>query len=305
MRGFSVDRPFLDTREIATYLGINDKQVYTLIHDRGLPATKITGKWLFPRHLVDRWIEAHVTHVPPPTPFLEGAKGLLLIAGSDDPLLDRLLSLYRKQHPDVIVLRSRAGSSEGMLALRRGLCHIACVHLPYPGGGFSTDHMVEVFGPDVAAVTFANRSQGLLLPTGNPHHISTLQEAVAADLRWALREPGTGTRALWDRELDRLGHDPAPIFRNATIVDTHLEAGLAVYRGACDVSMGIEAAARLLGLDFLFLQEERFDFVIQKQTFFTAPVQNLLALLGTPAFADLAAHLGGYDLAGSGRVVNP
>ncbi|WP_179137099.1 helix-turn-helix transcriptional regulator [Candidatus Entotheonella palauensis] len=298
-----MDRPFLDTKEIATYLGINDKQVYTLIHDRGLPATKITGKWLFPRHLVDRWIEAHVTSAPPPAPFLEDAKGLLLIAGSDDPLLDRLLNLYRKQHPDVIVLRSRAGSSEGMLALRRGLCHIACVHLPHPGGGFSTDHVTEVFGPDVAAVTFANRKQGLLLPAGNPHHLSTLQEAIAADLRWALREPGTGTRALFEKELDRLGNDPAPILHNALMVDTHLEAGLAVYRGESDVGMGIEAAARLIGLDFLPLQEERFDFVIQQQTFFTAPVQNLLALLSTPAFADLAARLGGYDIAASGRII--
>jgi excisionase family DNA binding protein len=116
-----MDGPFLDTREIAAYLGINEKQVYTLIHDRGLPATKITGKWLFPRHLVNRWVEAHITSVPPPVPFLEGAEGLLLIAGSDDPLLDRLLSLYRKHSPEVIVLRSPAGSSEGMLALRRGM----------------------------------------------------------------------------------------------------------------------------------------------------------------------------------------
>jgi putative molybdopterin biosynthesis protein len=300
-----VDRPFLDTKEIAAYLAINDKQVYTLIHERGLPATKITGKWLFPRHLVDRWIEAHVTSVPPPAPFLEGAKGLLLIAGSDDPLLDRLISLYRKRYPDVIVLRSRAGSSEGMLALRRGLCHIACVHLLHPGGGFSTDHVAELFGPDVAAVTFANRRQGLLLPPGNPHNLSTLREAISADLRWALREPGTGTRALFDRELDRLGSAPTAILRNAMIVDTHLEAGLAVYRGESDVGMGIEAAARLVGLDFLPLQEERFDLVIQKQTFFTGPVQHLLALLGTPAFADLAARLGGYDLAASGRIITP
>jgi excisionase family DNA binding protein len=148
--------PFLDTREIATYLGINEKQVYTLIHDRGLPATKITGKWLFPRHLVDRWVEAHVTSVPLPVPFLEGAKGVLLIAGSDDPLLDQLISLYQKRYPEIIVLRSRAGSSEGMLALRRGLCHIACVHLPHPRGGFSTDQMAGVCGLDAAAVALGN-----------------------------------------------------------------------------------------------------------------------------------------------------
>ena len=300
-----MDGPFLDTREIATYLGINEKQVYTLIHNRGLPATKITGKWLFPRHLVDRWVEAHVMSVPPLVPFLEGAKGLLLIAGSDDPLLDRLLSLYRKRYPDVIVLRSRAGSSEGMRALRRGLCHIACVHLPHPSGGFSTDHVEEVFGRDAAAVTFANRMQGLLLPAGNPHNLSTLQEAVSAGLRWALREPGTGTRALFDRELDRLDNDPAPLLRNAIIVDTHLEVGLTVHRGETDVGMGIEAAARLTSLDFLPLREERFDFVIQKQTFFAGPVQNLLELLGTPEFAALAARLGGYDIATSGQIIAP
>ena len=51
---------FLDTREVAEYLSINEKQVYSLIHNRGLPGTKITGKWLFPRHLVDRWIESGV-----------------------------------------------------------------------------------------------------------------------------------------------------------------------------------------------------------------------------------------------------
>jgi excisionase family DNA binding protein len=298
-----VDRPFLDTRELAKYLGINEKQVYTLIHDRELPATKITGKWLFPLHLVNRWIEAHVTSVPAPAPLLDGAKGLLLIAGSDDPLLDHLISLYRRRFPEVIVLRSRAGSSEGMLALRRGLCHIACVHLPHPRGGFSTDRLEELFGADAVAVTFANRTQGLFLPRGNPRHITTLLEAVAAGLRWALREPGTGTRVLFDRELDRLGVDPAPILRQAIMVDTHLEAGLAVHRGEADIATGIEAAAGMIGLHFMPVCQERFDFVIPKPSFFGAAVQNLMALLGTSECAALAARLGGYDVAVSGHMV--
>lgn len=300
-----MDRPFLDTRELAKYLGINEKQVYTLIHDRELPATKITGKWLFPLHLVNRWIEAHVSSVPAPAALLDGAKGLLLIAGSDDPLLDHLLSLYRRRFLEVVVLRSRAGSSEGMLALRRGLCHIACVHLPHPRGGFRTDHLEELFAADAVAVTFANRTQGLLLPQGNPRHLSTLPEAIAAGLRWALREPGTGTRALFDRELDRLGVDPAPILRQAVLVDTHLEAGLAVHRGEADIATGIEAAARMIGLDFVSLCQERFDFVIPKTTFFGTTVQHLMALLATSDFAALAARLGGYDIAASGRMVMP
>lgn len=299
-----LDRPFLDTRDIADYLGINDKQVYTLIHERGLPGTKITGKWLFPRHLVDRWVEAHVANVPAPGPFLEAAKGLLLIAGSDDPLLNRLLSLYRRHHPEVMVLRSHAGSSDGLLALRRGLCHIACVHLPRPEGGFSTDHLPDLFGDTAAAVTFAHRTQGLVLPAGNPRQLSTFQDAVASCQRWALREPGTGTRAWFDQELDRLGIDPASVLRDSVMVDTHLEAGLAVHRGEAEVALGIEAAARMIGLSFLPLWEERFDLVIRKPTFFAAPVQNLLLLLGAPECTALAHELGGYDITASGRMVN-
>lgn len=298
-----MDRPFLDTREIAQYLGINEKQVYALIHDRELPATKITGKWLFPLYLVNRWIESHVTSVPAPASLLDGAKGLLLIAGSDDPLLSRLISLYRQGYPDVMVLRSHAGSSDGILALKRGLCHIACVHLPHPRGGFCTDYLEERFGSEAVALTFANRTQGLLLPRGNPRHLSSLPAATAAGLRWVLREPGTGTRVLFDKALDRLGIDPAPILQTALSVDTHLEAGLAIHRGEADVGIGIEAAARLTGLDFLPLQQERFDFVMQKQTFFAASVQHLMALLGTPEVAELAHQLGGYDLAASGRII--
>ncbi len=38
----------LTTKEIAKLLGVNEKMVYSLISEKGLPATKITGKWLFP-----------------------------------------------------------------------------------------------------------------------------------------------------------------------------------------------------------------------------------------------------------------
>ena len=66
-------KKFLDTQQVADYLGVHEKQVYTLIHDRGLPATKITGKWLFPRHLVDRWLEANVINMPEVPSLLQSA----------------------------------------------------------------------------------------------------------------------------------------------------------------------------------------------------------------------------------------
>jgi len=298
-----VSKPFLDTREAAQYLGINEKQIYTLINDRKLPGTKITGKWLFPRHLIDRWVEAHVANVPEGHPFLDRAQGLLLIAGSDDLLLSRLMSLYRERFPNTIPLQSKAGSTEGLLALKRGLCHIACVHLINPGDDdYNTSHLRENFGDNVIAVVFARRQQGIILPAGNPEAISCLNDIIERDIRWISRKTGTGTRLLQDRLTDSLGSGSSPFDTDLTS-DSHMEVALAVHRGDAGAGLGIEAVAALTGLDFLPLSEERFDLAIRKDIFFSDQVQDLLGLLRHGEIRKVAAELRGYDISDAGKIL--
>ena len=293
---------FMDTQQVAGYLGVHEKQVYTLIHDRGLPATKITGKWLFPRHLVDRWLESTVINMPETQPFLKGAGELLLIAGSDDPLLVRLLSLFRKKSPEILVLQSRAGSRDGLTALKKGLVHIACVHLVDPAGGYGTGHLREFLGEDIAVVTFAQRTQGIILGPGNPLSIQDLPDAFGKKVRWAVRDVGTGTRALMDLEMDRLGIDPATVLAGSVTVLSHLDAALAVKTGSADAGFGIRAAAHLAGCGFLPVRKERFDLIIRKENFFFPQVQDLLVLLVGEEFGQTAASLTGYDLKESGKI---
>ncbi|MES9855116.1 MAG: helix-turn-helix domain-containing protein [Sedimenticola sp.] len=74
---------FMSVKQVTGYLHLNEKKIYTLVNEGRIPATKITGKWMFQRELVDRWM-------------LNSAHGGLLtdrlvIAGSDDPLLYRLI----------------------------------------------------------------------------------------------------------------------------------------------------------------------------------------------------------------------
>ncbi len=298
----AADRPFLDTQEIAEYLGIHEKQVYTLVHERGLPATKITGKWLFPRHLVDRWIDATVVNPPPALPFMERVRDLLLIAGSDDPLLVKFIGLFRERHPGVLVLQSRAGSSDGILALKKGLVHIACIHLVDTRGGYSADHLHETLGEEIAVVTFSKRTQGLLLEPGNPQGIRTLAHALGKGLRWALREVGTGTRALLDREADREGVEGAVAFKYFLPAQSHMEAAFAVRDGHAQAALGIEAAAMLTGCHFIPLRQERFDLVVRQEHFFLPQIQGFIALLEDSAFREAAAALRGYDLTDSGKL---
>ena len=49
----------LSTKEVAEFLNVNEKMVYTLVSEKNLPASKVTGKWLFPKHLVEQWIETN------------------------------------------------------------------------------------------------------------------------------------------------------------------------------------------------------------------------------------------------------
>lgn len=298
-----MEKRFLDTQEVASYLGVNEKQVYTLIHERGLPATKITGKWLFPRHLVDRWLETSVAHMPTAEPLLREERDLLLIAGSDDPLFSNLVSLYRRRNPEVVTLRSRAGSGDGLLALRKGLVHIACVHLMDPEGGYSSRFLRDRLGDDIAVVAFALRTQGLFLPPGNPLGIEGINDAARRDLRWAVREVGTGTRALMDRELDRFDVDMGDLVSRSIQRDGHLETALAILTGLADIGMGIQAAASMTGCSFIPLRQERFKLIIRRENFFLPQVQGLLDLLREQEFREMAASLEGYETDDSGKVL--
>jgi putative molybdopterin biosynthesis protein len=98
-RGRNTMKDLLSTREVAKVLGVNEKMVYTLVSEKGLPASKVTGKWLFPRHLVDQWLEAHTVNYPENSTYLPHYKGLLVIAGSNDLLLDTAMTLFNRLHP--------------------------------------------------------------------------------------------------------------------------------------------------------------------------------------------------------------
>jgi excisionase family DNA binding protein len=88
----------LSTKEVAKFLGINEKMVYTLISEKGLPASKVTGKWIFPRHLVEQWVESSTVNYPQNHNVLPPYEGLLIIAGSNDILLEKALSLFNGRH---------------------------------------------------------------------------------------------------------------------------------------------------------------------------------------------------------------
>lgn len=300
------DRDLLSTRDVAKFLNINEKVVYALIQEKGLPATRVTGKWLFPRHLVAQWIENSTLNYPPHKGRATPSPGLLIVCGSNDILLDRTLSLYHRLYPDHFAVFGNVGSLGGIQALRRNLCHVATSHL------MEEDAQEYNFGPareELGAlpgiINFCRREQGLLLQRGNPSEVRGMGDLGRPGIRIVNRPLGTGTRQLLDKELRAAGISPESLDGYDREFRSHLDVGIEVLSGRADAAPCIRAVAGILDLDFLPLRWERFDLLVARERFFEQEVQRLLGLLLEPAFRSLAEGLTGYDLSLCGKMVFP
>lgn len=296
----------LTAKEAAAYLKINEKMIYTLVADKRLPATKITGKWLFSKQLVDQWILAHTSNVPQSEPTRQTDQELLIITGSNDILLERLIFQYNQNYPDLFAVFGNMGSMGGIQTLKSKKCDIATSHLIQDDEQEYNFAFIDLeFEPPPAVMNFCRREQGILLPAGNPRNIRQVADLAQPGLKIINRAPGTGTRLLLDRELSKAGIKSETINGYNDVVGSHLNVGIEILQGKVDAGPAIRPVAYLLGLDFLPLRWERYDFLINKDRFFAKIVQNFLSMLNEPFLKNTAASIAGYDISTAGQIVYP
>ena len=297
-------KQFFSTKEVAQFLNINEKMVYSLVSEKGLPASKVTGKWLFPKHLVEQWIEANTLNYPKTADSPSVSQAVLIIAGSNDLLLDKVISFYNTHFPGNIAVFGNLGSMGGLQALRQNCCHIASSHLLQEN---EEEYNFEFADRELehmpAIVNFCRREQGILVGKGNPRKIKTVADLARPGICMVNRPLGTGTRLLLDQELKKAAVRGDKIDGYDNEVNRHLDVGLEILAGRADAGLGIHAVAGLLNLDFVPLRWERYDLMIFKERFFDANVQNFLGLLREEHFFKLAVSLIGYDIQLSGRML--
>ena len=298
-------KEYLNTKEVAQLLQVNEKGVYTLVSEKGLPATKVTGKWLFPRHFVEEWLDLSIVNLPAAAnPALDS--GRLFIAGSDDLLFQRAVSLYNSRHQNSVIFFANIGSMGGLRALRQRSCHIGVCHLLQDDKEeynfrFAEQEMTQA----PVFINFSKREQGILISPGNPKNIHSVADLAGAGVKIVNRPLNTGTRLLLDYEISGSDISADDIDGYEVEVGRHLEAGLAVLGGKADAAPAIRPVAELLGLDFLPLRWERFDLLINRDRFFDPPVQRFMNLLHDPSFKKIAKEFVGYDLSVSGKMIYP
>ena len=234
-----------------------------------------------------------------------GDRGLLVVVGSDDLALDLVAGRLRSDPaaPDVVTIAM--GSLEGLIALRHGLGQVAGCHLLDPETGeFNRAYARALFpGRELMLVTLAHREQGLMVRPGNPQSLGGLGDVAASGARLVNRNRGSGTRVWVDRLLAAAGVAPEHVEGYESEVTTHEEAARLVAEGAADVALGIMAAARAQGLEFVPLLEERYDLVMPREHYESELVAPLLELLHDDGFRRSVDSLGGYATREMGAVV--
>ncbi|MBW2434135.1 MAG: helix-turn-helix transcriptional regulator [Deltaproteobacteria bacterium] len=299
-------KKLLSTKAVAEFLNVNEKMVYTLVAEKGLPASKVTGKWLFPLHLVEQWVETQTINYPDTGSLRPLQQGVLILAGSNDPLLDRAISLFNSQFQAPLAVFGNLGSMGGLHALRQNLCHIASSHLLQEDEEeYNFDYAFQELNAMPAVVNFARRQQGILVAKDNPKKIAGVADLADSGMRIVNRPLGTGTRLLLDHEFKKAGIRGEKIDGYRNEVHRHLDVGLEILAGRADAGPGIGAVAGLLNIGFIPIRWERFDLMILKDRFFDEGIQRFLSLLHEPQFRRIAESLNGYDISTSGKMVFP
>jgi excisionase family DNA binding protein len=291
---------FLTTSEAADYLRLGERKLYELVTTGAISCSKVTGKWLFPRHELDLWVLSGLSRPagmlmaePPP-----------VVGGSQDELLDWSL----RESGSGLGSMSE-GSARGLERLQRNEVMAAAVHFHSldASDNLAGDASVEALraAPDLhdaVLVAFVRREEGLVLPQGNPKRLHGLTDVLALGARMAMRQQGTGAQMLLDVLLKRAGASTRDLRRIDTPALTGPDLAELVRGGQADCGIGTRAVARSAGLDFVPLAWENLDLAMRQRSYFRPAMQALLRFLNERRLRQRADELTGYDPSTAGQI---
>jgi putative molybdopterin biosynthesis protein len=232
-------------------------------------------------------------------------RNTIVAVGSHDNTLDVLADMVRAQNSRVTLSSSHVGSMGGLMAVKKGLCHVAGTHLLDEADGTYNISYLKQYLPDVKVklIHLVNRDQGFMIQPGNPRKIKSIEDLARKDIVFINRQRGSGTRILLDFRLKQAGIAPDSIPGYANEEFTHMAVAAAVAGGSADTGLGIYAAARALKLDFIPMITESYDLVIPADFMDTEFIRLLLEIIHSDEFKIRVKQLGGYHVEKTGDLV--
>ena len=291
---------FLTTSEAAEYLRLGERKLYELVTEGAIPCSKVTGKWLFPRHELDLWVLSGLARPP----GMIVADPPPIIGGSQDDLLQ-----WSLRESGSALASLNEGTMRGVDRLQRGEVIATAIHFHANdlAANIESDANLAAVRTmpglhDAVLVGLARREQGLLVAPGNPRKLRTLSDVLASGALMAVRQKGAGAQLLLDALLARAGAGPKDLRRREPPCLTGPDLAAIVRGGEADCGVATRAAARSAGLDFVPLAWENFDLLMRQRSYFRPTMQALIGFLGGKRLKQRATELGGYDTSGAGQI---
>lgn len=236
----------------------------------------------------------------------DDSAGVITIAASHDealPLLRNLAQTRHKLHLDIAF----TGSVDALAALNEGRCLLAGFHALTDSPLRSPT--AKVYRPMLKPghhklVSFARRTQGLIVAADNPLAIESLRDLARPGLRFANRARGSGTRVVLEQLLAAAKIPSASIESFECTEPSHRAAAEAVASGCADAAFGIEAAAHARSLGFVPLAREQYFLVALQPALEHPHVKTLLAMLRDDAWRTQLGAIAGYTTEHGGEVLS-
>jgi excisionase family DNA binding protein len=286
----------LTTEEAAAYLRLSERKLYELVANGAVPCTKVTGRWLFPKAALDRWVAQGLS-----LPGLLRVAAPAILGGSHDPLLE-----WATRESGSGLASLPEGSEAGLRRLARNEVALAAIHLHRIDGDDEMANIEAVaHAPglhDAVLIAFARREQGLVVASGNPLALNDIATVAARGARLAQRPPGAGAQLLLVALLARAGIGMDGINAVKPVCPTGADLAEAVRTGRADCGVASRSVAVPASLDFVPVAWERLDLAMRQRDYFAPEPQRLLNFLRTAVFRERAAELGGYDITATGTV---
>ncbi|MBL7174986.1 MAG: molybdopterin biosynthesis protein [Desulfobacteraceae bacterium] len=228
----------------------------------------------------------------------------VVIIGSHDITIDILADEIRRHGHMIRISSGNVGSLGGLMALRKGTCHMSGSHLlDTETNEYNISYIKRYLkGIKVSVFHLVMRDQGLIVPMGNPKGIKGIEDLTRDDITFVNRQAGSGTRVLLDYRLEQSGIKPESVAGYDHEEFTHMTVAVDVLSGAADCGMGIYAAARALNVDFIPIVREQYDLIIPSSMTDNVNIQAVIETIESKRFRDRVTVLGGYDPSKSGQL---
>jgi putative molybdopterin biosynthesis protein len=226
----------------------------------------------------------------------------IVCTGSHDMLLDVISDMMSGESECVRLSSTHIGSLGGLMALQRGEAHITPTHLLDEDTGiYNESYIRSLFpGEEIVLVKGVGRTQGIMTAPGNPLCIKGVEDL--RRVRYVNRQRGAGTRVLLDYKLKQAGISPDEIDGYDAEAATHMAVAAQVVSGEADCGMGVYSAAHAMGLDFIPVGEEEYDFAMRPETLEMPEMKSFLRILTSDGFKAELDKLGGYSTEHTGEI---